>query len=709
MPLSLLLATAMLEAKSLRGFSPSAATAEFALEAKFDSALDGKDQSKWMRRLTLHPHHVGSPWGLENAKFMRDLYAAAGWDAKIETFKVLFAEPKERFLEIGGYRAKLEEPLVKGDSASALAKEALPLYNCYSCDGDVTGKLVYVNYGVPKDYDILAERGIDVKGKIVIARYGGAWRGTKPKVAAEHGAIGCIIYSDPRDDGFYQGDTYPKGAWRNTDSGQRGSVADMPVFPGDPLTPGVGATDGAMRLAMKDAPTITKIPVLPIGYGDAQHFLADLEGPVAPEGWRGGLPFTYHIGPSSHSIHLRLAFNWKMVEARDVIARIPGSEKPDDWVIRGNHHDAWVTGADDPISGQVALLDEAKAIGALLRTGWRPKRTLIYCSWDGEEPGLLGSTEWCETHAEELSKHAVAYINSDSNGRGFAGVGGSHYFEPFVNEVLRDVTDPETKLSALDRMRARNLVGSNAEAKERSKKKEDEPIGALGSGSDFSPFLQHLGIGSMDVGFGGEGEGTQYHSTYDSFEWFNRFVDPGHVYGVTLSKTAGRIALRLANAEEAPLDFSRFAKTVEGYVKEIEKSAKAMREETAESNAQLADGTYKATQDPKKNFILPQPKSAVPDIDFTPLEKAVEHLKTAAAKAKGDGLWRAERTLLGPGLPKRPWYRHTVYAPGLYTGYGVKTIPGVREAIEERQWNEVPIQIMVAADALDRLAYELGK
>lgn len=709
MLLSLITASTLIDAKPLRGFSSDQATVEYALEAKFDAGLSAQDQRRFLRQMTLHPHHVGSPYGLTNAKYMRDLYASAGWDAKIETFKVLFAEPKERVLEMGSFKARLEEPEVKGDSASTHAGEALPLYNCYSKDGDVKGKLVYVNYGVPKDYEVLEQHGIDVKGKIVIARYGGAWRGTKPKVAAEHGAIGCIIYSDPRDDGFYQGDVYPKGPWRNSDSGQRGSVADMPIFPGDPLTPGVGATENAKRLAIKDAPTITKIPVLPIGYGDAQHLLADLKGPVAPDGWRGGLPFTYHIGPSSQDVHLKLVFNWKMVECRDVIAVLKGSEKPDDWVIRGNHHDAWVTGADDPLSGQVAMLNEARAIGALTKAGWRPKRTLIYCSWDGEEPGLLGSTEWCETHADELSQHAVAYINSDSNGRGFAGVGGSHYFEPFVNEVLRDVPDPETSLSALDRMRARDLVGTNEEAKERAKKKEDEPIGALGSGSDFSPFLQHLGIGAIDLGYGGEGEGTQYHSTYDSFEWFTRFVDPDFKYGVTLAKTAGRMTLRLANAETAPYDYARLAKTIDGYVKEIEKSAKSMREETTAMNAYLADGTMQATMDPTKHLAMPKPKSAVPEIDFAPLDKAVAKLKLAAGKAKGESLWRAERALLGPGLPLRPWYRHTIYAPGLYTGYGVKTIPGVREAIEERHWSDVPEQIKIAAEALDRLSDELSK
>lgn len=701
MPLTPFIASALLQAKSIKGFSPESAAKEFAIETKFDSSLDPKDQQEWMRRLTLHPHHLGSKWGAENAVFLRELYRKAGWEAHIEKFKVLFAEPKERVLEMGGFRASLQEPAVTGDSASQLAKEALPLYNCYSCDGDVRGKLVYANYGLPKDYEVLTQRGIDVKGKIVIVRYGAAFRGVKPKVAAEHGAVGCIIYSDPRDDGYFQGDAYPQGGWRNADSGQRGSVEDLSVSPGDPLTPGYGATDDAKRISFKDIQTNTKIPVLPIGYGDAQHLLKDLQGPVAPEAWRGGLPITYHVGPGATDVHLKLSFDWKMVECRDVIATLKGSEHPDEWVLRGNHHDAWVTGAEDPISGQVALLDEAKAIGELAKSGWRPKRTLVYCSWDGEEEGLFGSTEWCETHAAELSEHAVAYINSDSNGRGYAGVGGAPYLQPLVNEVLRDVKDPETSISALDRLRARNLVGSNNEAKERARKREEEPLGALGSGSDFSPFYQHLGIAALDLGYGGEGGGTQYHSTYDSFEWFNRFADPGYAYGIALSKTAGRIALRLANEDSDPFDFSRMANTLETYLHEIERMSHDMRVETEETNRYLSDGTLKASMDPSAHLLLPSPKSEVPEFDFSPLEHAISRLKLAAQNPKSHDLWRAERKLLGPGLPKRPWYRHVIFAPGLYTGYGVKTIPGVREAIEERQWSEVSKQIQLAADAIN--------
>lgn len=439
----------------LLGFSTETSAAQRAVEARFDAAIDAKDQMAWLKRLSGGAHHVGSAYGLKNAEFMRDLYASFGFEARIETFDVLFAEPKERRLEIGSFRARLGEPPVKGDATSGKNREALPTYNCYSCDGDVRGRVVYANYGLPADYEALAERGIDVRGRIVIVRYGGGWRGLKPKLAGEHGAVGCLIYSDPRDDGYAQGSEYPGGGWRDRNSAQRGSVADMPIFPGDPLTPEQGSVPGTPRLKREAAPTLTKIPVLPISWGDAEPFLRDLTGPVAPAAWRGGLPFAYRMGPSRQEAHLRLSFDWKTVACRDVIAVMRGSSLPDEWILRGNHHDAWVYGGNDPLSGQVAMLDEAKAIGALARSGWRPKRTIVYCSWDGEEPGLLGSTEFVETHLEELSKKAALYVNSDGNSRGYLNLEGSPALEPFLTGVANDVSDPEKGVSVGARLRAR--------------------------------------------------------------------------------------------------------------------------------------------------------------------------------------------------------------------------------------------------------------
>src|SRR3954464_16077931 len=454
----------------LLGFSNDRASEERALEAKFDSFLNAANQRQWMQRLTAHPHHVGSPWDKSNAEYMADLFRSWGFQTQIEQFKVLFPTPKVRLLEMEAptrFKASLTEPALPEDSTSGQSAEQLPLYNAYSIDGDVTGELVYVNFGVPKDYDELQRRGIDVKGKIVIARYFGSWRGIKPKMAAEHGAIGCIIFSDPHEDGYFQGDVYPKGGYRSDKSGQRGSVADMPLYSGDPLTPGVGATEDAKRLAVKDAPTITRIPVLPISYGDALPLLKALGGPMAPEDGRAPrapgdgrapLPIPYHLGAGPTRVHLKLEFNWDLKPLYDVIARLPGTERPDEWVIRGNHHDGWVNGASDPVSGLVAELEEARAVGELAKAGWKPKRTLIYAAWDGEEPGLLGSTEWAETHAAELRGDAGVYINAESSSRGFFGAGGSHTLETLVNQVVRDVPDPEKGISVLDRTLAANVL-----------------------------------------------------------------------------------------------------------------------------------------------------------------------------------------------------------------------------------------------------------
>ena len=710
---------------ALAGFPGPRAAEERSLEARFDAALNPEDLREWMRRLSARPHHVGSAYGRENAEFLAGLFRSWGFETSIEEFRVLFPTPKLRRLEMVAptrFRASLVEPPLPGDKTSGQAQEQLPTYNAYSPDGDVTGDLVYVNYGVPKDYEELARRGIDVRGKVVIARYGGSWRGIKPKVAAEHGAIGCIIYSDPKDDGYYQGDVYPQGAYRNDHGAQRGSVADMPLYSGDPLTPGVGATADAPRLPIEKATTIAKIPVLPISYGDAQPLLAAMGGPVAPEAFRGALPITYHLGPGPARVHLQLAFHWDLAPIRDVIARLPGAELPDEWIVRGNHHDAWVNGADDPISGLVAELAEARSIGELAKAGFQPRRTIVYAAWDGEEPGLLGSTEWAETHAAELQKKAAVYINSDTNGRGFLEVGGSHTLERFVNEVARDVKDPETGLSVLARRRARDLVAASAAERREMRERRHLRIDALGSGSDYTPFLQHLGIAAMNLGFGGEDNGGSYHSIYDSFDHYTRFGDPQFEYGVTLAKTAGRAVLRLAGADVLPLDPEPFADTVGRYVKEVEKLADDERRETEEMDRELDSKELTAAADPTATFVPPARREPVPHLNFAPLENAVAALdrsakeyerareargalsgalSPSAAAAVDADLMATERALVaGDGLPRRPWYRHQIYAPGFYTGYGVKTLPGVREAIEERDWKEAEEEAAVEAKAI---------
>lgn len=714
---------------SMLGFNSDSARSQNALEAKFDSFLKAENLREWMKRMSAQPHHLGSKYDKENAKFMEDKFKSWGYKTEIAEFEVLFPTPKTRIVEMTGpekFTLKLNEPALKEDATSSQQKDQLPTYNAYSIDGDVKGPLVYVNYGTPADYEELERRSIDVKGKIVISRYGGSWRGIKPKVAAERGAIGCLIYSDPKNDGFYQGDTYPKGPWRNENGVQRGSVMDMPLHPGDPLTKGVGATKNAKRIDRKDAPTLTKIPVLPISYADALPLLRNLDGAVVPDAWRGALPVTYHFGGGTPTVRMKLEFNWEMKTIYNVIAKMQGSERPDQWIIRGNHHDAWVNGASDPISGMVAELEEARAIGELVKTGWKPKRTIVYCAWDAEEQGLIGSTEWVEANADELRKKAAVYINTDSNGRGFLGIGGSHTLEKFINEVGRDVSDPQTNLSVWERARAQQIVNGSPLDRNEATSRKDLRIGALGSGSDYTPFLQHLGIASMNIGFGGEDGGGSYHSIYDSFDHYTRFNDPGFKYGIALSKVCGHAVLRLANADTLPFEFTNFTDTVGQYINEVTRLTDTMRDDTKRINQLISSGMWKSVQNPTDGLREPQMKDEVPQINFDPLKNALTRLKDsssfyqrvstgkqpnpAAQKALDEILYKAERVLTrSEGLPRRDWFRHQIYAPGFYTGYGVKTLPGVREAIEQRDWREANEQILIVSKVLENFAAEIDK
>lgn len=715
----------------IAGFPGDRTEAQRELEGQFDASLDPEDFRSWMEHLTARPHHVGSPFGREVAEFIADRFREWGYDTEIETYRVLFPTPRVRRLEMIAptrFAAGLEEPGLNEDRTSGQKDEQLPTYNAYSVDGDVSGELVYVNYGVPADYEELERRGIDVTGKIVLARYGGSWRGIKPKVAAEHGAIGCLIYSDPRDDGYVQGDVYPEGPYRRADGAQRGSVADMPLFPGDPLTPNVGATEDAERLDLAEAPTLTKIPVLPISYADAEPLLAELGGPVAPRDWRGGLPLTYHLGPGPTQVHLELAFDWDLEPAYNVIARLEGRERPDQWVLRGNHHDAWVNGAADPISGMVTLMAEAKAIGALARDGWRPKRTIVFAAWDAEEPGLIGSTEWAEHHADELRQRAVAYINTDGNGRGFLNMSGSHTLERFINEVARDVTDPQTGVSVFERRHARRLALGDTEDLAAT---EDHRINALGSGSDYTPFLQHLGVASLNLSFGGESGGGSYHSIFDTFDHYTRFIDPTFEYGVALAQTAGRAVLRLADAELLPWDFTAFGATVARYSEEVMELTEEMREATDRHNRLVVDGRFELAADPTQTYNPPGTEDSVPYLNFSPLQNALTQLAESATKHETARkalvagserlsmdqareidaiLYGTERAMTrSDGLPGRPWFVHQIYAPGFYTGYEVKTLPGIREAIEERAWDEADRQISRLSDTLSQVANEIDR
>jgi N-acetylated-alpha-linked acidic dipeptidase len=714
----------------LRGFFPQSVQAQRDLEARFKTMPDPARMRAAMQRLSARPHHVGSPYDKDNAEWILNEFKSYGWNAHIENFDVLFPTPVERIVELVAptqFKASLQETALPLDPTSNQQAEQLPSYNAYSVDGDVTGPLVFVNYGVPADYEQLEQRGISVKGAIVIAKYGGSWRGIKPKVAAEHGAIGCLIYSDPRDDGYAGGDVFPAGPMRPAQGVQRGSVADMPTYAGDPLTPGVGATKSAKRLTVAQAATITKIPVLPISYGDAQPLLTALGGPLAPGSWRGGLPITYRLGPGPARVHLRVKSDWNLKTLYDVIARLPGTTEADQWIIRGNHHDAWVNGAQDPISGLVAELEEARALGALYKQGWRPKRTIIYAAWDGEEPGLLGSTEWVEAHADELKAHAVAYLNSDTNSRGYLGIDGSHSLEKFMNGVAMDVEDPESGVSSWKRLQATRILDGSPEARKDAREREDLRIGALGSGSDYSPFLDHLGVASVNIGYGGEDDGGIYHSIYDDFYWFTHFSDSAFVYEKALAQVGGITVLRLANADLLPFGFNNLAETVQTYVKDLQSLRDRRAEQIADRNRAIDEGFYKFTSDPRDPVTAPQRQQPAPQLNFAPLLNALDSLKNAAsryekayagavsagrsgvAKSVNERLIQAERALTSTeGLKNRPWYVHMLYAPGFYTGYGVKTIPGVREAIEQGQWQDADREIVRAAAAIEREAALIG-
>jgi N-acetylated-alpha-linked acidic dipeptidase len=697
------LGAAQAPAPSITGFSAAAAQQEAAWEQKYQAIPQPANIRQFLFVLSKEPHAVDQPYDRQNAQYILAQFKKFGLDAHIETFYVLFPTPLEREVEMiepTTYKLKLKEPAIPEDPDSS-DRGQLPTYNAYAADGDVTGPLVYVNYGLPEDYDQLAKLHIDVKGKIVLARYGHSWRGIKPKVAAEHGAIGCLMYSDPEDDGYYRGDAFPNGPMRPAEGVQRGSVADDALYEGDPLTPGIGATKDAKRLTLEQAKDVfTKIPTLPISYADALPLLKALGGPVAPEEWRGALPITYHVGPGKAVVHLKLKSDWGIHPIHDVIATIPGSEWPDQWVIQGNHHDAWVNGADDPVSGMADEMEEARALGEMLKQGWRPKRTLVLAAWDGEEPGLLGSTEWAEEHAAELRQKAVAYINCDNTTRGFLRVQGSQTLAQFLNKILRDISDPETgkTLWQMDRERELSRAKSDAE-RQAIRSQADLPIGALGSGSDYATFIDHLGIASADLRFVGAPYGV-YHSIYDDYYWYTHFGDPDFIYERTLSQTMGTLVMRLADAQVLPFDFTEFASAVSGYVEQLK---------------ELHHTTPNA-----------------PAFDFSGLDAGLEQLQKAAADyaqayeaAARTGavfgkpaaelgelnelLYQTERkTTTAEGLPApRSWFKNALYAPGAYTGYSVKTLPGIREAMEQGHWETAQQQEKVVAGVFRAVAEQI--
>ena len=702
-------------------------------DEKFRALPDPANIKNNMQRLAAHPHHVGSPYSKENAQWMLAQFREWGWDASIEQFDVLFPTPKERRLELvepTKFTAKLDEPVVAIDQTTGQKAEQLPSYNAYSIDGDVTAPLVYVNYGRVEDYEQLERMGASARGAIAIVRYGQIFRGVKSKIAFEHGAVGCIIYSDPKDDGYFGGAVFPNGPMRPADGVQRGSVEDLASGSGDPLTPGIGAVPGARRLALSDAVFLTKIPTLPISYGDAQPMLAALGGLMAPVEWRGALPIPYRLGgggatpPPAAKVHLKVTFNWDTRPLYDVIAKIPGSTFPDEWIIRGNHHDGWVNGAQDPVSGMAPELEEARALGELRKQGWQPKRTIVYASWDGEEPGLLGSTEWVEAHEAELRQHAVVYINTDGNNRGFLNMQGSHTLERFLNGVARDVKDPESGVSVLKRRQAFAVSRGTGDERREARERSDFRIGALGSGSDYTPFIQHAGVASINLSFGDEDQDGIYHSIYDDFYFYTHYLDTDFAYGRALAQTVGTAVIRLADADAVPMEFTDFADTVQKYGRELKELLAKKQEDTRERNRQIADGVFAAMRDPRSPVPIPKSEPIPPAINFAPFDNAAGGLADAARRydralgaartkvaanqnalvALNTKLRQAEIQLIdNDGLFRRPWYRHLIYAPGFYTGYGVKTVPGVREGIEDGRYADAEKEVSRVAAALTRL------
>ena len=704
------------------------------LELQFDKVLNPQNLDTWMKHMSSKPHHVGSPWSKQNAEYAANKFKEWGFESAVETFEVLVPFPKVRKLSMvapNKVELKLYEPAVEGDKSSEMTKDVLPGYNAFSADGNVTAELVFVNYGLNEDYEELKRMGIDVKGKIVIAKYGRSFRGIKPKIAHENGAIGCIMYSDPKDDGYVVGDVYPVGPYRNEYGIQRGSVLDMPARPGDALTPGYAATKDAERLSIDDAPTIMKIPVMPISYADALPLLKAIKGPVVPDSWKGGLPITYHIGPGPAKVNLHLEFDWSLRTAYNPVGRMIGSVYPDEWIMRGNHHDGWGHGASDPISGMVSLMEEARAIGELTKTGWRPKRTLIYAGWDAEEPGLLGSTEWVEHNLKDIKENMVVYINTDGTGAGYLSMGGSHSLEKFVNEVIRDVKDPVHDVSLDSRLRSRMRVREfNVGASELNEESErtDLRIYAMGAGSDYTAFLHHAGVPALNMAFGGESGGGAYHSLYDTYEHYKRFSDGDFIYGTTLSKVNGRLVLRLSEADILPFRFVNMVENIGKFIEENKKLSQTVEQITKLRNKLLDNNDFTISRNPNKTYLQPERLGQVPEFDFKPLDDAFARLSSSA--------WKYEEVLLkfkkgslsaekkseinallrkvdqaftnSNGLPRREWFRNMLYAPGYYTGYGVKTLPGIREGLEERKWDEVRLYINEVAKALDRASNNIN-
>jgi len=669
---------------TIDGFAPKPSDNQRRLEEKFRAVPSSANAREELRRLTAEAHLAGSPEDYATAIYVRDQMRSFGLAADMREYQVLLPYPRSpsivELIAPRHERLQVREDVVPEDPSSS-SKKIVPLFNGYGASGDITAPLVYVNYGLPNDYEDLRKAGVEVKGKIAIARYGNSFRGVKAKVAEDNGAIGLIIYSDPADDGFTQGEVYPKGPWRPESSAQRGSVQFLFIYPGDPLTPGLPAIPGTPRLKKEQALNLPHIPVQPISYGDAQHLLKPLRGPVRPKGFQGGLPFTYHAGGTNDvRVHLKTDIEFATKTIWDVITRVDGAVEKDRWVVLGNHRDAWVFGAVDPNSGTTAMLELGRGLGQLMKSGWKPGRSIILCSWDAEEQGLIGSTEWAEENAAELKEKAVAYLNMDVavSGPNF-GASSVPSMWKLIHSAAQEVKDPKTGKSIYeawrDRARADAADLELYDANGNERPAAAPRIGALGSGSDYTPFLQHLGVPSLDMGF--NGDYGVYHSAYDSFYWMAHFGDPTFQYHVAAAQIWGTIALRLADAAGLPFDYTDYASQLREFVNETKRLA--VRHKLADSfdaksllNAvdNFADEAAKVDKR-RHSEVLDAEKSSGGD--------AIARLRRL-----NDALMQAERALIDDrGLHGRTWFKHQIYAPGFYTGYAALPLPDLRQAIED--------------------------
>jgi N-acetylated-alpha-linked acidic dipeptidase len=694
-------APASASAQPIFGFRD--ASAENTTEARFLAVPDPKLAEEHLRTLTQAPHMAGTPEDKATAEYVAQKFRAAGLDTEIVEYKVWMNYPQEISVDITAPAGvEMHGPTrehVDGDPYDNDPRVVMP-FSGMSPSGDAEADVVYANYGTPEDFEKLEKLKIDVRGKIVLVRYGQNFRGVKEFIAQEHGAAGVIIYSDPFDDGWRRGDKYPEGPWRPDSGVQRGSVGYMFEFPGDPTTPGfasVPSLPDSKRISPEQSAQMPKIPVTPLSYHDAWPILQHLGGPDSPREWQGALPFTYHVGPGPVRVKMHLKQDYQFRTLWDVIGRVRGSESPDEWVVAGNHRDAWVYGAVDPNSGTAAMLEAVHGVGELLKSGWKPKRTMVFASWDGEEEGLMGSTEWAEQHESELA-NAPAYFNVDVavSGPKF-GASAVPSLKQFLRDLTKAVPSPKggtvyetwekaDQPGAILAQSPTEAIGDGRRMPAASAR-ADVPVGDLGSGSDYSAFQQHLGVPSTDIG--SSGPYGVYHSTFDDFAWFKKFGDPDFLYEQEMARIFGLEALRMADADVLPYDYEEYGKEVAAY---------------AEAAAKRADNKF-------GNHVL----------DFSAVTLAAKHFQDAGAKILSKqrnpprdpgrlnhALLGAERTLLVPeGLPRRPWFRHAIYAPGEYTGYAAVVIPGVNEALDKGDVERARQQLAVLSAALERAARAL--